>query len=511
METQSSHENASRLKMVLLLALAAALAWSAFSLYRLGAGVWELVRLAAAEVSGPTNGDPWAALADIEGITWVSMIVWIALLPVLGKCLLILHKAPWGKDFSWSNGQWMDTDPMAMRPGSGLVLAEPLKESMTGYKVGLAVMGAIAMLALLAAAGSIDMPADGNALAPLDLVPLFGALLFASVVAYASASIFTRRVQFDDAGLCDANFFRSQRVAWSAVADFKLGDTSSAPTYGSDGAPSTSQASWLLKDLQGRSIMELSQSMGPQESLNALQRRVTSRSSPSGFAFLDIEAPAPTPKRANETKRPNESKRANEAKPASLARTSSAGTPRKKRQWTEPEKEAAREAARKAAKVRANPEPERQTKAVQSVQRVNRNTPIAVAISALVTLFLFVIPATHASYRALWFKFAAERVQGVVVEIPPNDTPLLVVEYREVNTNNIGPMRLRSFGSDFYADYKVGDKVGVLYDPEQPGMGSRLDLFMELWFSSILLWSLALVGAIVTAVLARGLKPRRGA
>lgn len=534
METQSAHENAARLKMVLLLLLAAALAWSAFSLYRLGAGIWELLLPALAGAQGSAQGDPWAALAEVEGASWVSMIVWIAVLPVLGKCLLILFKAPWGKDFSWSDGQWMDTDPMALRPGSSLPLAEPLKESMSGYKIGMAVLGAIALLVVVAAAGSIDMPADGASLPPLDLVPLFVALLFASFVGYACAAIFTRRVQFDDAGLCDANFFRSQRVAWSAIKSIDSA-SGAALAAGPPGAVRATPGDWLLRDTQGRTVLRLDQNMAPQESFEALRRRVVSSSSPSGFGFLDIEAATATtegsypPSRAraaelanaprqsdlatpaSQSKRTKEAKRANEEKPANSVHASSASAPKKKRQWTEQEKEAAREASRKSSGARARPEPDRMAKPVSVAQRPKRNLAIYVVISAALTLFLLVIPAASSTYRALWFSFAAERVLGVVVEISPDDVPVLVVEYREVNTSSVGPQRLQSYGSDLYADYRVGDKVGVLYDPVLPGMGARLDLFLELWFGAIFLWIAALVGAAVTRSIAKGLTARRGA
>jgi hypothetical protein len=479
METPNAHLNAARLKSLLLALLAAALGWSMYALYLSSQDLWRPLAGAFVDDRSAERPELWSALGEIDGADWLAMLVWLLLIPVLGKCLLVMLKAPWGKDFTWSDGRWTDTDPMGLHAGAGLPLAAPLKESLASLKAGLVVMTAISIFVFVGAVGSIDSLFEEQneaALAwPLSLLPLCAALLFLSVVAYAGANVLTRRVQFDDVGICDSNFFRAQRIAWSSVAQCRLTDIGDSLPNDSQGSSRGSHPAWVLKDAQGRTLLTLDPGMAPQASLDALRQRADSLlgagagSGAGQFGFLDIAPPEPVLDHA--------------AQDASELRTD--------------DSHQARQAALRQAML------EHVTR-FKSLERGFNRTAL---ISMSLVLVLFLAPALITTYQALWFQFAAARIEGVVVEIPEDSLPSLVVEFKVPGQP---PLRANSDGSDAYADYRVGDRVGVFYDPEQPE-DARLDLFLELWLGPIVMGSLALIMGLIMALIARSFRPPRTA
>lgn len=105
----------------------------------------------------------------------------------------------------------------------------------------------------------------------------------------------------------------------------------------------------------------------------------------------------------------------------------------------------------------------------------------------MVAVFLLVslpclLGAGYMLLRSFGYVLGAERAQGHIVEIS-GDTPTLTVEYRTASGQT---RRVRSFGSDLYANYAAGDAVGVYYLPQQPA-AARLDLFAELWMLPMIL------------------------
>ncbi len=469
METQHIHQNATRLRAVLLVVLVTAVGWAAYSFYDLARGVWEFLGPGNQLAGSQASVEAWSALGEIDHEIWLDLLGWLLLIPALGKCFAVLWRMPWGKDFTWSDGQWIDTDVMAVRAGAGLPLAQPLRESPVGLKLGLLVMAAISAFMLLAAAGSIDLPEDGARIDPWALVPLIGAVLFACVVGYACATTFTRRIQFDDAGLCDANFFRSQRVPWSVVKEFIDDHAGAGATSDSTGNSIGTSPVWRLKDARGRSILELARSLVPAQALVALRQRFASRmtadsrSSAGEFGFLD-------------------------AAPFSAAVKPGQGL---EQDDTAPQVRMRQAMLEHAARF----------------ERLDRGFNRGMMVSMSLLLALFLAPAVITSYQALWFVFAAAQTEGVVVEIPEDSLPSLVVEYR---VGKAEPLRTSTDGSALYSGYKVGDKVRVFYDPAQPE-DARLDFFLELWLGPMVLGGLALIVGLVTALIARSFKPRRSA
>lgn len=105
---------------------------------------------------------------------------------------------------------------------------------------------------------------------------------------------------------------------------------------------------------------------------------------------------------------------------------------------------------------------------------------------SVIVLTLAALPflwgAAHTSYRSLWFKYAAERAEGTVVNVSTG-TPDLTVEYR---TKDGEVLRTETGGSDFYKGIAQGGKLTVFYDPQNP-RDARVDLWLEHWITPILL------------------------
>ena len=115
-------------------------------------------------------------------------------------------------------------------------------------------------------------------------------------------------------------------------------------------------------------------------------------------------------------------------------------------------------------------------------ERAHRQGNTVMVAVLLMVSVPFLLGAGYMLYRSLGFVFGTERAAGQIVEIS-GGTPELTVEY----TTASGQVRkVRSFGSDLYANYAVGDPVGVYYNADQPA-DARLDLFAELWMLPMIL------------------------
>jgi len=107
--------------------------------------------------------------------------------------------------------------------------------------------------------------------------------------------------------------------------------------------------------------------------------------------------------------------------------------------------------------------------------------------------FVFVVGSMV--QRTLWFKFAAERAVGRVVETSGGDAPSITVEYLVRDGRNL---RTESDGSIGYRNIARGEAITVFYDPSDPEY-ARLDLFLENWLAPLLI---AVVGGMVFGALA---------
>jgi len=109
--------------------------------------------------------------------------------------------------------------------------------------------------------------------------------------------------------------------------------------------------------------------------------------------------------------------------------------------------------------------------------RGNRTAAIALTLAVLPFLW----GAAYTGYRSLWFKYAAERSVGTVAETAADGA--LKVEYL---TKDEVLLTTESGGSDYYKGYQPGDKLTVLYDPEDPA-DARIDLWLEHWILPLLI------------------------
>jgi hypothetical protein len=409
------------------------------------------------------RGKPVMAQIDASSnFSWIDLLVWLLLIPVFGKALLVARKLPWGADHTWSQGQWAPSDPMALHPGAGALLAPPLRQSLGSKKIGLGVMGAIAGMALLGAVGAAaalfeDM-AEGGALSPLPLLPLLGALAFAGVVAYAGLVLISSRIGFDNMGICESDLFRARRLPWSAVRGLRLGGADAYPQRSGEDAD---DRHWLLLDDQGQTLMRIANDMMPATSLADLRARL------APGAGLQIEAAA--------------------------------------QEIDEPEPSEDLAADLDAMKLKFEAQH-------RQFDRDLRRTGL---IGMLVVLALFLLPALFVTYQALWFMFAAEQAQGQVVEMERvgaegAQLSSLIVHYQPAGQAAAQPLRIQSDGMQAYERYQVGDRLRVFYDPQRPE-DARLDLFWELWIGPVMLGALAAIMGLITALIARSFKPRRGA
>lgn len=72
------------------------------------------------------------------------------------------------------------------------------------------------------------------------------------------------------------------------------------------------------------------------------------------------------------------------------------------------------------------------------------------------------------------------------------------------------PLGIESDGTSAYAEFKVGEKLRVFYDPQRPE-SARLDLLLELWLGPVVLGALAAIMGLIMALIARSFRPRRAA
>lgn len=116
----------------------------------------------------------------------------------------------------------------------------------------------------------------------------------------------------------------------------------------------------------------------------------------------------------------------------------------------------------------------------------SRRSPVA-KLGALTILLIaialpFVLGSLYMSYRTLWFKFAATKVDAIVVERSGDRASDFTVEYTAPNGL---PLRTTSAGSDFYNDITTGQTVTLFYDPKQP-TDARIDHFVENWIAPLI-------------------------
>ena len=185
-------------------------------------------------------------------------------------------KWPWGGDRTWTNGAWRDSEATAARAGAGALLAEPIKEP-AGKKVWGLLGVAIALpLALWTLTAIISLPLEASVQLLVLLVVLGWSLR--SVV-----KVHTRRVQFDQTGLSDADFFGVRRVPWGEIKNMVLVNLNAdaqaryARTRLTEREGSRPKDDWGAWDVCGEQdvvLLRMYKNMVPWDALTALRGRI---------------------------------------------------------------------------------------------------------------------------------------------------------------------------------------------------------------------------------------------
>lgn len=184
---------------------------------------------------------------------------------------------PWGGDRTWSNGAWRDSEAMASRAGAGVLLAEPIKEPKGNQRIWAVLCLVIALpFALWTLTAIISHPLEAG----VQLVALLAILGWSlrSVV-----KVHTRRVQFDEAGLSDIDFFGVRRIPWRAVKALEVVNLNLKEQQRYDRAqledredsrPEDDMGAWDVCGERGVVLLRLRKNMVPQDALSALRDRI---------------------------------------------------------------------------------------------------------------------------------------------------------------------------------------------------------------------------------------------
>jgi hypothetical protein len=275
--------------------------------------------------------------------------------------------------------------------------------------------------------------------APLPLLVLAALCALAAITAVESWS---RQIVHDDAGLSDTTFFGAKRVPWIAIAAVRRENINAEAQASHDRARnrkgSRPQTIWVqrLLDAEGRQILSFGDNLVPQERFTALLERaggrgvVASKSTPSWVVDAMHSAA--------ETGDDDEA-----IDPAIAAQM---------------ERERAEFAAMSAKHDRT------------------------MRVGWLLVSSPFILFTLWLGWKAVHFRFLAERVDGTVIAREGDKLPFLTVEYRDAAgvTHTI-----ESDGQSENERYAVGDRLRVFYHADDP-QKARLDLFMEMWLGTMI-------------------------
>lgn len=390
-------------------------------------------------------------------------------LPVAGNALFIIlpiaawrwiSRSGWGEDRTWRDGAWVTTASTPQRIGYGAMDAEPVKETAASRKAVVFWNVLFLIIAAIAVPSAvIQMSSD-----PLQALFFFiagGGMLLLAL--YSAAKTFSRVIYQDSSGLVDCSFFGIKRIPWTAVANVKLVNLNQAAQRRydrshdfSDERPETLNV-YVVSDRQEREILRLGETMAPAAAFTALLNRLQ-RQGNMGERHVSTED--------NPHTRPAPGVSQTESQTDFAA------------EW------------------------DRMTKAIQGrrkslFHRDNRG----LLMGLLAMLAPFVLITAYLAYQSVWFKYAAERAQGQVVEIKRDPLPSLVVAYHPAH---VDMLRIESDGSDAYGGFQVGDKISVCYDADDPE-NARLDLFLELWLGTLIMGGLTVIVLLAAVLIGRSL------
>lgn len=332
-------------------------------------------------------------------------------LPVLGYALTILllvwisyrlKKSGWGEDRTWFNGRWLPSQQAPVRIDFGTLNEEIIREPPVDKK-GLMIVGLIFLIiAVITLPGAVMHLGSSPFQA---ILAILFVLSFFFLIAYSTLATATRHIYQEENGLVDTNLFGIKRLPWREVGKIeRVNLIQRARTRHGHSRPGFNHYVYVVSDLHGQKILNLSHHMAPADAFDSLLSRL------------------------------HEHSKIDNGQAGSQA-------------------EIAQEWQRMSERMTSQPK--------SLFDRSHRG--LLIALSLMLSPFL--LGTGYMIYQSLWFIYGAERAQGQIIEITQEGLPTLVVEYQ---TNRGETLRLASDGSESYGSFHVGQALTVYYDAENP-------------------------------------------
>lgn len=391
--------------------------------------------------------DP-AAPGRIEVVDWqadlwpmLAKLVWCLL--TLAAAYAVWKRLRWGQDLTWHEGLWIPTASASLRPGMTAAETTTIREHRDSYKGAKFWGGAITLLVLWAVPWAViehrESPIESGSVALVSLGLL-------GLVLVAAASMFTRRIRHDGAGIADASWFGVKRVPWSAIAQWRQVNTNEAAQQRYDrtskrsGSRPPTILMWIAGDAAGHELLRMNLKMAPEDTFAALCARIAGRSAPDDSHDNDDDTEI---------------------------------------------------------------EPALQRQLYEQQRRSDRSMRIGLAV----VLLPFVLMAGWSIFNALWFSVAAERVPGTVSARSNGELVSLTVSYVAVDGKT---RQIESDGTRGNAQIASGATITVLVDPENPDnavLDQFLELWLMPMILSGLLLLVAIPFGIAIRALRPGIPP----
>lgn len=202
-------------------------------------------------------------------------------LPALALAVWLWRRR-WGQDLTWQAGQWIPTDePPAGAPGRSAPPTQVLTETASDRRALRLGVAMFCLVALLVSAGAAFGGGASSAEIAIGMAIVLGLLGLAAAAMLRSRS---RRVAWDERGLCDASWFGARRVAWSDAArldqvnlaenEQRRYDQASIGSGEREGSRPADVRAWQLRDAAGRELMLLPWTLEPASAWGTLRRRL---------------------------------------------------------------------------------------------------------------------------------------------------------------------------------------------------------------------------------------------
>ncbi len=352
----------------------------------------------------------------------------------------VLTRLRWGHDELWQAGAWIAVASSSQRPG--LLASEhgTVLSSHESQRAALFWTTVIALAALwawpFAWLNRAQQPIEGG------FAALASAALLALVL-HTLISTRSRRVGHDAAGIADGTWFGTQRIPWSAIADWCLVNTQADAQRRHDQTQSSRRnafrprtlMAWIATDAAGNELLRLDEAMLPTPAFEALCQALKAHANaqgPTANALCDKD---------------------DEVSPAEAA-----------------------------AQERLRDEFERQQQAHHGFMRW----------AFVLVVAPFALMAAAAFWNALQYAVWADRISGTVVARHDGKLTSLTLAYVAADGK---PRQLQTDGTAAYALVALGQKLPVRVRRDDFD-AAKVDGFWAVWIWPVILGGLLLIVAV---------------